>query len=76
MKLIYHKLYNNYDQKKDIVLNMMFHNVEVLPGLSPYTNTESDCKKYLNTLERFFIFCKKQNVTPVKLSALYEIFKK
>jgi len=58
------------------VLNMMFHNVEVMPGLSPYTNTESDCRKYLGQLEDFFIFCKQENIQSIVTSDLYHAFKK
>jgi phosphopantetheinyl transferase (holo-ACP synthase) len=61
--------------KKDIILNMMFHNVEVMPMLSPYIKTETDCRQYLLKLERFFVFCKRHNVVSVNLSSLYDIIR-
>lgn len=64
-----------YVHLNTVVLNMMFHNVEVLPGLSPYTKTDNDCKKYLQQLEHFFSYCNMKGITGVGLSELYEIFK-
>lgn len=58
------------------VLNMMFHNVEVMPGLSPYSRTSEDCRTYLRQLEDFFIFCRRENIQSVALSDLYHVFKK
>jgi hypothetical protein len=54
------------------VLNMMFHNVEILPGLSPYTRTEGECREYLNTLRAFLIFALREGFASVTLSELYE----
>jgi hypothetical protein len=76
MKEIFFMFQKKYENRQNIVLNMMFHNVEVLPKCSPYTKTENDCVKYLDTLERFFKFCRDAGVEPVNLSALYELFKK
>jgi len=53
----------------------MFHNVEVMPSCSPYTKTENDCARYLDTLAQFFRFCNDHGVMSVKLSELYEKFK-
>jgi len=39
----------NCDGKKPIVLNMMYHNVEVIPGASPYAQTESEVENILNS---------------------------
>ena len=65
-----------YQDREAVVLNMMFHNVEVLPGLSPYTISENDCKKYLNQLRDFFGFCRQENIQGTALSDLYNVFKK
>jgi hypothetical protein len=66
---------HRYRDEKVVVLNMMFHNVEVMPGLSPYTKTESDCEVYLNQLISFFQYCKTKNIKCVALTDLYEIQK-
>ena len=65
-----------YAGRPAVVLNMMFHNVEVLPGLSPYSATEEDCSRYLADLRSFFDFCRSQNIQGIGISHLYEIFKK
>ncbi len=64
-----------YGNRERIVLNMMFHNVEVLPGLSPYTHTEAAARVYLEQLKIFFGFCRKENFESVGLSGLYDIYK-
>lgn len=70
----YHNQNNN--QEDDIILNMMFHNVEVLPGISPYTKNEYDCTQYLNLLDNFFKYCKFQSIKSINLSRIYDIYKK
>lgn len=59
-----------------VVLNMMFHNVEVMPGLSPYSTTAEDCAEYLQSLEWFLNYCNEQNIQSVGLSSLYDVYKK
>lgn len=70
---IFTTLVKSGKNKRDVVLNMMFHNVEVMPSFSPYAKTEADCNKYLITLERFFILCRQHSVISVNLSSLYDI---
>ncbi|HVU99205.1 MAG TPA: hypothetical protein VHE34_28480 [Puia sp.] len=65
-----------YSHKDTVVLNMMFHNVEVLPGLSPYTATEEDCRLYLQQLRTFFEFCNTEGIQGIALSKLYDVFRK
>lgn len=67
---------NRYASNDFIVFNLMFHNVEVMPGLSPYTRTERDCKKYLGQLDKFFAFCNASHIESVTLSELYDIYGK
>jgi hypothetical protein len=64
-----------YGQNENVILNMMFHNVEVMPGLSPYTHTESDCKAYMEQLEKFFIFCKNNNIRGLTLNDVFKIYR-
>jgi len=56
-----------------IVYNMMFHQVEVLPALSPYTKTERDCAVYLDMVDTFLDRCAKDNIQSVGLSDLYDL---
>lgn len=64
-----------YQANELIVFNMMFHNVEVMPGLSPYTRTEADCTKYLNSLERLFVYCKENNIIGATLNDVYNHYR-
>jgi hypothetical protein len=57
-----------------VVYNMMFHNVEVMPGLNPYTKTEQDCELYLQSLEWLFRYCQEHDIESVALSSLYDLF--
>lgn len=36
-----------------VVLNMMFHSMEVVPGASPAGQTEDECREYLSMIEDF-----------------------
>jgi hypothetical protein len=65
-----------YEKSGSIVLNMMLHNVETLPGLSPYTKTESECVLYFNHLREFFSFCIRNGYNSIGLSELYRLFKR
>lgn len=37
-----------------VVLNMMYHNVEVMPGCSPYAQNEDDARAIVDSQETFF----------------------
>lgn len=65
----------NFKGEEIQVFNMMFHQVEVLPGLSPYTKTEADCVIYMNLLEKFLSWCRANDVKGVGLSDLYDIYR-
>jgi hypothetical protein len=65
-----------HPDRQHVVYNMMFHNVEVVPGLSPYTSSEEDCSKFMDRLEAFLLYCDKTAVKSVTLSDLYHVFSK
>lgn len=67
------KISSDNAQAPVIVYNMMFHNVEVMPGLSPYTKTEEDCNLYLQSLEWLFRYCRENDIESIALSNLYDI---
>ena len=68
---LYSRRYVDHDS---IVFNMMFHNVEVLPGLSPYTLSQEACDNYLRELENFFEFCNINDIASIGLSETYSLF--
>ncbi|HUQ66137.1 MAG TPA: hypothetical protein VM101_08285 [Flavitalea sp.] len=67
---------HKYSENDNIVYNMMFHNVEVMPGLSPYAHSESDAAAYLSQLENFFIYCKQNNIQGITLHDAYQLYAK
>lgn len=75
-KLVVEQLSADFRNEEHIVFNMMFHNVEVMPGLSPYSLNENDCKTYLGALDWFFNYCHQNNIESVGLSSLYDVFRK
>lgn len=62
------------NKDRPVVLNMMFHNVEVMPGLNPYTESRTEVSKYLDEMKLFFSFCHHNNIKPATLSGIYKIF--
>jgi hypothetical protein len=74
MKALVEQFSRRYQDREAVVFNMMFHNVEVLPGLSPYTSSQASCDGYLEELERFFVYCKMQDVASIGLSDTYGLF--
>ncbi|HZX74474.1 MAG TPA: hypothetical protein VFE57_08640 [Cyclobacteriaceae bacterium] len=66
----------SFQGNSNIVFNMMFHNVEVMPRLSPYPQTEKECEKYLGALDAFLAFCEKNKIESINLSGLYDVFKR
>ncbi len=56
------------------ILVMMFHNVELVPGASPYPQTKSDVTKYISDLKYIFEYLQKSNVKPVTLKEYYQIY--
>jgi hypothetical protein len=64
-----------YKNNKVVVLNMMFHNVEVLPGISPYVQNESQSEQYLRQIQFFISYASAMGGKSVGLSDLFQILK-
>ena len=60
--------------KRPVVLNAMFHNVEVIPAASPYADTESEAQGILDRLAALLGFASKEKIPVVGLSDLPELF--
>jgi hypothetical protein len=56
-----------------VVLNAMFHNVEVMPGTSPYADTEADAEGILDRLAALLQFAKTEGIQVVGLGDVPEI---
>lgn len=68
------KLLKRYGGNNAIVLNMMFHSMEVIPNASPYTKTEDECRSLLGKIETVLEYCAINNFNFATLLELYPIF--
>ena len=59
-----------------VVLNMMFHNVEVMPGLSPYSKDVAAARKLVRQLEAYLQWCSRKGVQGISLKGCYDQFRK
>jgi hypothetical protein len=64
-----HPMANN----RPVILNAMFHNVEVVPGLSPYAANERQAAGILGRLEALLEFAQRCGIAVVGLSDVPEI---
>ncbi len=53
---------------KVIVLNMMFHSMEVIAAASPYPQSEPDVQRYLDDMVAILSWCKGEGITFCSLS--------
>jgi hypothetical protein len=61
------------DRMRPVVLNAMFHNVEVVPGKSPYADTEGQARGILERLEGLLAFAQAEKIRVVGLSDVREL---
>lgn len=59
-----------------IILNCMFHNVEIIPGASPYADDEIQARAILNRLRALLVFAKSHNVQVIGLSDVPEVLER
>lgn len=62
------------DPTKPVVLNVMFHNVEIIAGASPYAASDSDARAILGRLEALLTFAKSEGIRGVGLSDVPALF--
>lgn len=58
---------------RPVILNAMFHNVEIVPGLSPYAATESEARGILNRLGALLAWAEREGIAVVGLGDVPEI---
>lgn len=58
---------------RPVILNAMFHNVEVIPGASPYAADEDGAKAILERLAALLAFAERESIAVVGLSDVPEI---
>jgi hypothetical protein len=59
--------------ERPVILNAMFHNVEVVPGLSPYASNEEEARGVLDRLRALLSFAHRANIAVVGLGDVPEI---
>ena len=59
---------------RPVVLNAMFHNVEIIPGASPYAQNEREADGILGRLAALLDFARSASIAVVGLGDLPEIF--
>lgn len=64
------------DINNDIPIVIMFHNMEVVPGMSPYVQSEEQSLDYILTLDKIFSYCTKLKMSPVTLNEFYNDYTK
>lgn len=61
------------DPERPVVLNTMFHNVEIVPNASPYAATEAKAQTILARIDGLLTFADKEEIGVVGLSEVPEI---
>lgn len=61
--------------EQPVILNMMFHNVEVMPGLSPYAKDQSAANRLVQQIEDYLKWCSHYQIIGITLKGCYEKFK-
>lgn len=59
---------------RPVVLNAMFHNVEIVPGMSPYAADEKGARAILERLDGLLAFAQREGIRVVGLADLPELF--
>jgi len=59
---------------RPVVLNCMFHNVEIMPGLSPYAANEAEADAILGRLAALLDFARREGIAVVGLGDIAELF--
>ena len=59
--------------QRPVILNAMFHNVEVVPNLSPYAASEEDARGILDRLHALLTFARREAISVVGLGDVPEI---
>lgn len=63
------------NQPNPVVLNMMFHSMEVIPGISPLNKTWEETDAFLKRLTEVLEYCRANGVKFCTLSEIYPLFR-
>lgn len=76
MKQVIDAYISAHSSEEDIVLNMMFHSVEILAEENPYRFNQKRIGLFLNSMERTFDYLNQRGVKFLGLSDVHPIFEK
>jgi len=68
------RIVKHYHSNDFIILNMMFHSMEIIPGASPYTKNEEESHAFLERIRTVLKYCVSNSFTFATVSELYSIF--
>ncbi len=60
--------------ERPVVLNAMFHNVEIIAGASPYAQTEAAAEGIMDRLAALLAFAREEDIRVIGLSDVPELF--
>jgi hypothetical protein len=60
--------------ERPVVLNAMFHNVEIIAGASPYARTEAAAEGIMDRLNALLSFARKEDIRVIGLADVPELF--
>lgn len=60
MKHVAQRLLRRYGDRSTVVLNMMFHSMEIVPGATPYPQTADEVARYCDDLAAVLSWCKEE----------------
>jgi len=72
-KVATHYLHRHRGQK-EVVLNMMFHSMEVVPAASPYPQTVSEVERFIGDMHEVLSWCRSQGFEFCGLADLHPRF--
>ncbi len=74
MKEIVEYHLNHYQNNEILVLNMMFHSMEIIPNASPYPRSDSDVTRFVDDMSNILNWCKTEGIKFCKTSDIYTKF--
>jgi len=71
MKEIVNYHLKHYSNNEILVINMMFHSMEVIPKASPYPQTDSDVQRFISDMSEVLNWCKNEGIEFCKTKNFY-----
>ncbi len=74
MKQVVQYQIKKYSSQKNVVLNMMFHSMEIIEKASPYPQNPDEVKQFLNDTHQILNWCSNEGVEFIGLTELHSKF--